>query len=323
MIVICYIKLWIGKELARKTMLKHFMNVESSISVLLEQCRYFHIPIGNLPQDASLFGSDVFYARHLQKQNFILWCSSTERPDLGGKEADDNRLLAESENVLAEVNKTDAYPSVCIELLIEGMAVTTVLQAQNLIEMEGTNASIAFDAGSVSSLADMMNGQGVTSNLGVYDESALCAGAFRVLRTMVASWVRDVVQYKNVFADNQIVNFYRWLRCPQSLLYEPAIKQILNNLMKKMFTQVIHEYQKLGAIVVYASYNRIILCTKRKSVEDAQAYAEYVNECIQGKEIFHGLQFELTACWEYLLWLDTANFGGIKVQNDKKVKLQM
>ncbi|CAL1292777.1 unnamed protein product [Larinioides sclopetarius] len=309
------------QRVGSKTMMKHFMNVESAISVLLEQCRYLHIPIGNLPQDASLFGNDVFFARNLQKQNFILWCSPTERPDLGGKEADDNRLLAESENVLAEVNKTDAYPSVCVELLIEGMAVTTVLQAQNLIELEGTSASIAFDSGSVSSLTDMMSGQGIASNLGVYDESALCAGAFRVLRTMVASFVRDVIQYKNVFADNQIVNFYRWLRCPQSLLYEPAIKQILNNLMKKMFTQVIYEYQKLGSIVVYASYNRIILCTKRKSVEDALAYSQYVNDCIQGKEIFHGLQFELNGCWEYLLWLDTANFGGIKVNYKKSSEI--
>lgn len=303
------------QRVGSRTMMKHFMNVESSISVLLEQCRYFHIPIGNLPQDASLFGSDVLFARHLQKQNFILWCSSTERPDLGGKEADDNRLLAESENVLAEVNNSDVYPSVCIELFIEGMAVITMLQAQNLIEIEGTSSSIAFDSGSTTSLADMMNGN-ATATAGVYDESALCAGAFRVLRTMVAGWVRDVLQYKNVFADNQIVNFYRWLRCPQSLLYEPAIKQILNNLMKKMFAQIIFEYQKLGAIVVYASYNRIILSTKRRTVEDALAYAEYVNGCIQGKEIFHGLQLELAGCWEYLLWLDTANYGGIKVRLD-------
>lgn len=299
------------QRVGSKAMLKHFMNVDSAISVLLEQCRYFHIPIGNMPQDTSLFGSDVFFARHLQKQNFLLWCSSTERPDLGGKEADDNRLLAESENTVAEINKSDAYFSISVELLLEGMAVTTVLQAQNLIEMEGTSSSIAFDAGSFTSLSDMMSG--AASTLGVYDESALCAGAFRILRTMVASWVRDVIQYKNVFADNQIINFYRWLRCPQSLLYEPAIKQMLNNLMKKMFTQLIYEYQRLGAVVLYASYNRIIICTKRKTVEDAKSYVQYVTDCIRGKEIFHGLQIEEEAYWEYLLWLDTANYGGIKV----------
>lgn len=57
----------------------------------MEQCRYFHAPLGNLPQDATLFGADLFFARHLKKHNYIWWCSLSERPDLGGKEADDNR----------------------------------------------------------------------------------------------------------------------------------------------------------------------------------------------------------------------------------------
>ncbi|XP_054717403.1 DNA polymerase epsilon catalytic subunit A-like [Uloborus diversus] len=303
------------QRVGSKAMIKQFMNVELSISYLLEQCRYFHIPVGNLPQDASLFGSDIFFARHLQRQNFLLWCSPTGRPDLGGKEADDNRLLAETEQVVPEINNPDAYSSVSVEILVEGMPVITVLQAHNLMEMEGTSSSIAFDSGPSSSLVDLMSNGGPTSNLGVYDESALCAGAFRVLRAMVSGWVRDVLQYGNVFADNQIANFYRWLRSPQSLLYEPAIKQILNNLMKKMFSQLIFEYQKLGAIIVSATYLRVVLCTKRKKVPDAMAYSRYVNECIRNKEVFHGLQFQVEAIWEYLLWSDPANYGGIKLKN--------
>lgn len=51
------------------------------------------MPIGNLPADATKFGCDIFYARNLLKQNFVWWCSNTDRPDLGGKEADDNRSL--------------------------------------------------------------------------------------------------------------------------------------------------------------------------------------------------------------------------------------
>lgn len=55
--------------------------------------RYFHVPIGNMPADPTLFGADLFYARHLIKHNFVLWCSNLERPDLGGREIDDNRLV--------------------------------------------------------------------------------------------------------------------------------------------------------------------------------------------------------------------------------------
>ena len=63
------------------------------LQAMLEQCRYFHIPVGNMPKDTTLFGCDLFFARHLQKHNHLLWVSTTERPDLGGKEADDNRSV--------------------------------------------------------------------------------------------------------------------------------------------------------------------------------------------------------------------------------------
>lgn len=42
-----------------------------------------------------------------------------------------------------------------------------------------------------------------------YDETAQCSAAFKILRTMIASWLRDVTLYKNVFADYQISHFYR------------------------------------------------------------------------------------------------------------------
>ena len=59
----------------------------------LEQSRYFHVPVGNLPEDSGIFGADLFFARHLQKHSHVMWTSPTERPDLGGKEADDNRYV--------------------------------------------------------------------------------------------------------------------------------------------------------------------------------------------------------------------------------------
>ena len=60
----------------------------------LLNARYFHIPIGNIPAgDAALYAADIFYARHLQKHNHLLWMSATDRPDLGGKEEDDNRFM--------------------------------------------------------------------------------------------------------------------------------------------------------------------------------------------------------------------------------------
>lgn len=72
--------------------------------------RYYHIPIGNLPDDISTFGSDLFFSRHLRRHNHLLWLSPTARPDLGGKEADDNRLVMEfDERASVEINNPGCY----------------------------------------------------------------------------------------------------------------------------------------------------------------------------------------------------------------------
>lgn len=84
--------------------------------------RYYHLPVGNLPQDVSIFGSDLFLARHLKKHNHLLWLSPTARPDLGGKEADDSRLVMESdEKCSVEINNQGCYstgaqtkPNLCL-----------------------------------------------------------------------------------------------------------------------------------------------------------------------------------------------------------------
>lgn len=59
----------------------------------------------------------------------------------------------------------------------------------------------------------------------------------RILKSMVVGWVREITQYHNVYADNQVMHFYRWLRSPSSLLYDPALHRTLLNMMKKVFLQ--------------------------------------------------------------------------------------
>ena len=80
---------------------------------------------------------DNFRFRHLRKQNFVLWCSPTEKPDLGGKEADDNRLLTELEEVSIVVNSPGAYRSVCVEIELDALAVNTLLQSHHVHDIEG------------------------------------------------------------------------------------------------------------------------------------------------------------------------------------------
>lgn len=93
-------------------------------------CRYFHVPLGNLPSDTTIFGADLFYARHLYKHNYLLWASPTGRPDLGGKEADDNRMAVDVQDYehSLEINTPGTYNGICVEVDIDGLAVTALLQ---------------------------------------------------------------------------------------------------------------------------------------------------------------------------------------------------
>lgn len=130
-----------------RTVIRHFLNLYIVIDKMFEQCRYFHLPIGNMPNDPVLFGADLFFGRYLQKNNFILWTSPTPRPDLGGREADDSRLLAEFEdNITVVQNKPGYYDDVCVELAIDSLAISALLQTNKIQELEGASSAITFDA---------------------------------------------------------------------------------------------------------------------------------------------------------------------------------
>lgn len=295
-----------------RRMIQHYLNVKIILQSMTEQCRYLHIPLGNLPKDITMFGCDLFFARHLQKNNHVLWCSPTERPDLGGKEADDNRLCMElEESTSVEVNNPGTFPTVCVELGISSLAVNTIIESAHVNDQEGASA-VSFDTLPQSSLEEMVQGQGAATYLASYDETALCSTSFRILKTMVHGWVRDVTLYNNIFADNQIIHFYRWLRSSNALLYDPALRRTLHNMMKKVFLQLISEFKRLGSNVVYGNFNRLILCTKKRRLVDALGYVEYITNSIKTRDLFKLVEMSYEQCWEYLMWLDPANHGGVK-----------
>ncbi len=74
--------------------------------------------------------------------------------------------------------------------------------------------------------------------------------------------------------------------------------------MKKLFMQLIGEFKRLGSTIVYADFSKIVVCTKKKCVEDASAYIEFILGSIRSRDLFHSIQIEPTTCWSYLFWMD-------------------
>lgn len=44
-------------------MLEYLIHSKLAINRCLDQSRYFHIPVGNIPYTATTLGADVFFAR--------------------------------------------------------------------------------------------------------------------------------------------------------------------------------------------------------------------------------------------------------------------
>ncbi|CAH8624152.1 unnamed protein product [Heterobilharzia americana] len=336
------------QQTAIKRGIRYFLQSEARLERQLELARYLHIPVGNIPvaeaplpvslgtfedQDvqspassisAIELGCDLFYARHLIKHNHVLWCSSSDRPDLGGKETDDQRLLLEmEESGVAEVNRPGCYPYVNVELELSNLAVNTLIVANRIPELEGATL-LSFDRLSAAdkTLEEQLN-QGV--NLGAqitnYDETAACSAAFRVLRNMVMSWVRDVTQYQNPLADEQIIYFYQWLRSPRSLFYDPALRRTVQKLMKKVFLKLVDELSHFHVDVIYANFSRVIISTHRIELPEALARVDYFTQLLRTRPgtLFTHIDLQYVTSWRQLLWMDSANYAGVKASVENLV----
>lgn len=116
-------------------------------------------------------------------------------------------MVADNQEGSSEVcNNPGWYSNVCVELDIDSLAINTLLQSHQVTEIEGTSSATAFDAAAATSVVDLV---GENQSTTIYDETVRCAEAFKILRAMAGSWMRDISLYRNVFADFQVVHFYR------------------------------------------------------------------------------------------------------------------
>ena len=138
-----------------------------------------------------------------------------------------------------------------------------------------------------------------------------CQQAFRVLRSMVTAWVSDVQESSNVFADAMLMFLYRWLCSPDSELYDASLHRMVFGLMSKMLAKLIAEMTRLGAVVVYGGFERIIVATNKTTQEGAAEYVRYLVETIAVEPAYQFIVLKSQCMWHELLFMDETNYGGI------------
>ena len=174
--------------------------------------------------------------------------------------------------------KSGCYTTMTIEIQLRNLAINSILVSQHVNDIEdflqsnskmhfitkddqnnnNNNSSSSSSSSSSTFSSDNKNEQ-PSSNFDefsfTFDEKAVCYRTFRVLKQLVHQWL----------AHNSTSNFevlkehlYRWISSPKSLLFDPALHNLIKDLMKKIFFHLLAEFRKLGATVIFANFNQVL-----------------------------------------------------------------
>uniref|UniRef100_A0A7I4XU50 DNA polymerase epsilon catalytic subunit n=1 Tax=Haemonchus contortus TaxID=6289 RepID=A0A7I4XU50_HAECO len=295
-----------------KRVCKHYFNSFIYLKDYIEWACYLNIPIGSVPNDAGLFGLDLFFARNLQRAGHVLWASPSSRPDLGGKELDDLRLSADWRPLTADetvlLNTPSFCGSICIEFALEAVAVTALVQRGRLLEAEGADDTVAFDS-SVALPSEIYNG--LRNTISAFDEGAAVDAALKVLKQMLTECVRDIAHSANKRADQVVMSLSRWLHSSNALLFDSAITRSVAILEKKLVLLLAAECERLGAKIIYATPTRLVLDTGKCELDQGKAFTDLLLQSLGQNPLFAALNMRSVRVWSTLLWYDGHNFTGI------------
>ncbi|KAL7751596.1 DNA polymerase epsilon catalytic subunit [Sorochytrium milnesiophthora] len=305
---------------AFRRMLNGLSGLADWVQDRLRMAEYADVPFCNIDADAPIFLADVFFARRLYRQDCVLWYSPSDRPDLGGREEDENRFVLD-EMVNPEFNTPGHYEQICVDVDVMNLAVNSVLESSSINELE--NASAPLLAASTSSggmlgsepdahtIDEHMTGA-VTSIVGMGDGTVSMV-IFGMVRSMVRAWVTTLVSTKSKHANLMLEHFYRWVSSTSSRLHDPCLHAAIHTMMRKVFMQLIGEFKRLGCSVVYANMSRVLVATAKKTVPQAKSYVDYLMRAMGDKPLFHALTLDVTYLYAQLAWIDTANWAAVRL----------
>ena len=247
---------------------------------LVECARYSNIPIGNFTRDYSLGILDTLYSRILMKNKHLLWTKSQD-------------LTSMTQIRVNEAMITPGYyRTICVEIDLDGLAVNTMLMMNQIHLIEGTKGNDTLED---------------------------CNTAFRHLQTLVTNLFKDFLTTRNRLSDHLLQHFYRWVCSSSSQLYDPSLYNLLSKVMQKLFLQFLAEIRRLGGQIIAADSNKVLIATKKETMEEAKIYIEFLIQTLVSNELFQVMNLTPTTYWAHLLYYDQENYGGVRVDSNQVV----
>jgi len=300
-----------------KRLIARYLDLGSWLAHLTELARYGNIPLCNLPSDDPRFVIDIAFARRLQEENVVLWWSDGPQPDHAGYERDD--ILTPLETVeMPSINTPGTYSTVCIDVELKNLLINTILTSSLINDAEGSEG-MSFDP-SGADIADSNSSSLVT----LHGENTFANASIKVLRSLVKAWHTEACSPLSTstsqLSDLMVSHLVRWIESPSSCLYDRSLHYYVLMMSRKALQQLMSDVRRVGCGVVFASQNRILLQTTKAEVGNAYAYANYILKTIKQKALFVFLDLNVKEYWDYLVWHDEYNYGGLGCDEETAAK---
>ena len=271
----------------------------------LELCRYAHVPIGNLQVDVPSQLLDLVYARSLRDGKQVLWTSrgGGGEIEVGGRWIEEERAMVGEgdDGRRLEVNHSGCYRSTCYELTLQRLCVNAVLQSALIEEEHGaTNAVDALLEASASSVASPAAASSV-------------ARPFAILKQLAVSLYQDAITRSSLHADLLLQHFHRWLYSVSSSLSDSLLHAHVASLMTKLYHSLLSRLAVLGSTIVHASFQRVVLCTKKRDAGQAETYIAFIRDTLTKRPLYTLLGFAITGRYAALLYYDAYNDSRVAV----------
>jgi hypothetical protein len=109
-----------------------------------------------------------------------------------------------------------------------------------------------------------------------------------------------------------INSIYRYITSSQySILYDHMLHVYIHRLMKKTLILLIKEITRLHSIIIYSSFERLLICTDKTHIDIAVSRVHSILGYVKKQPLFSKLNFNPSQVFHTLLFMDVYNYAGI------------
>jgi len=290
--------------------------------------RYGNLPIGNLGVEEKFALYDIGLSRLLKKNRAVSWANqSLSQPDIGGPfyaygngsakppiqlngthimNHDD--IWGDNDGLVSPVvRRPGCYRTVCVDIELQDLVISALTDAENFSQI--------VNPPSPTSVVHMDSNRAVFKSTEPMGDEIATSTSLPILRSLVSTWLKDAFANNNEVADALLHNLYRVVSAPETLMHDPALHRVVHALMKSTFAGLLGELQRLGCSIVFASFHKITLATKKTRLDDAAEYIDFVINTIreqgdgQNLSSLSRVSLRPRRFHTHLLFLDEFNFG--------------